>query len=216
TLSVQERALRFSEAGTVQTGAGEDSRVYISQSDFHEWTGMNPSVIEIAASGSPAYVSATIENLKLALPDADVTAVRQVTEAEANLLGKTRSTLLWSSALIVCIAALCVLATLMGWVFDRRRDFAIMKALGASDLLIAMFVAGEAAALACVGAIAGFVAGIGIATVIGRVNFNAPVSVRFGIFPSVLIGCLAVTLVSTLLPLRLLRRIQPAMILRGE
>ncbi len=104
----------------------------------------------------------------------------------------------------------------MGWVFDRRRDFAIMKALGASDLLIAMFVAGEVAALACVGAVAGFTVGIGIATLIGRLNFNAPVSARFEIFPSVLLGCLAVTLVSTLLPLRLLRRIQPAMILRGE
>jgi putative ABC transport system permease protein len=104
----------------------------------------------------------------------------------------------------------------MGWVFDRRRDFAIMKALGASDLLIAMFMAGEAAALACVGAIAGFAVGVGIATLIGRINFNAPVSARFGVFPPVLLGCLVVTLISTLLPLRLLRRIQPAMILRGE
>jgi putative ABC transport system permease protein len=116
----------------------------------------------------------------------------------------------------VCTAALCVLATLMGWVFDRRRDFAIMKALGASDGLIAMFVAGEAAALACVGAIAGFAAGIGIAALIGRLNFNAPISPQFRVFPAVLIGALAVTLVATLLPLRLLRRIQPAMILRGE
>jgi ABC-type lipoprotein release transport system permease subunit len=32
----------------------------------------------------------------------------------------------------------------------------------------------------------------------------------------VLIGCLLVTLIATLLPLRLLRHIQPAMILRGE
>jgi len=104
----------------------------------------------------------------------------------------------------------------MGWVFDRRRDFAIMKALGASDGLIAMFVAGEAAALACVGAIAGFAAGIGIAALIGRLNFNAPISPQVRVFPAVLIGALVVTLVATLLPLRLLRRIQPAMILRGE
>ena len=216
TLSVQERALRFSEAGTVQTGAGEDSRVYISQSDFHEWTGMNPSVIEIAASGSPGEISRVVEILKLALPDADVTAVRQVTEAEANLLGKTRSTLLWSSALIVCIAALCVLATLMGWVFDRRRDFAIMKALGASDRLIALFVAGEAAIMGFAGALVGFAAGIGIADWIGHANFQSSVSVRFSVLPAIIISCLTVTLLATLLPLRLLRAIQPAMILRGE
>jgi len=132
------------------------------------------------------------------------------------VLGKTRSTLLASSAFIVCTAALCVLATLMGWLFDRRRDFAIMKALGASDRMIALFVAGEAAILGSVGAVLGFSTGIGIAAWIGSANFHAPVAPRFELFPVVLAGCLLVTLASTLPPLRLLRRIQPAMILRGE
>ena len=109
-----------------------------------------------------------------------------------------------------------MLATLMGWVFDRRRDFAIMKALGASDLLIALFVAGEAAALAFAGAVFGFAAGSGIATWIGRANFHAPVTPRLSVFPEVLAGCVLVTLLATLLPLQLLRGIQPAMILRGE
>lgn len=216
TLSIQGRKLNFSQAGTVQTGAGEDSRIYVSQSDFHSWTGMDPSVLEIAASGTPAEIGTTIENLKHLLPGADVNAIRQVTEAEAGILGKTRSTLLWSSAFIVSIAALCVLATLMGWVFDRRRDFAIMKALGASDRLIALFVAGEAAILAMAGALVGFAAGIGIADWIGHANFQSSVAVRFSVLPAIITGCLAVTLLATLLPLRLLRAIQPAMILRGE
>jgi putative ABC transport system permease protein len=139
-----------------------------------------------------------------------------VTEGEANVLGKTRSTLLASTIFIVVMAALCVLATLIGWVFDRRRDFAIMKALGASDRLIATFVAGEAALLGTVGAILGFAAGVGCAAWIGRVNFHAPVIPRLSVFPPVLVGCLAITLVASIIPLQLLRRIQPAMILRGE
>jgi putative ABC transport system permease protein len=216
TLSFNGKRVPLQQAGTVRTGAGEDSRVYIAMPEFQAWTGLPPTVIEIAASGTPDEVSALLHKLQQTLPSADVHAVRQVTEGEANVLGKTRSTLLSSAAFIVCTAALCVLATLMGWVFDRRRDFAIMKALGASDGLIAMFVAGEAAALACVGAVAGFAAGIGIAALIGRLNFNAPISPQFRVFPAVLIGALTVTLVATLLPLRLLRRIQPAMILRGE
>jgi putative ABC transport system permease protein len=215
-LTLDGHSARVTSIGTVRTGAGEDSRVYMSLSDFRSWTGLEPSVVEIAASGGPEEVTSLLQQLQNAVPGADVRAVRQVTEGEANVLGKTRSTLLSSSAFIVCTAALCVLATLMGWVFDRRRDFAIMKALGASDLLIAMFVAGEAAALALAGAILGFAAGSGIATWIGWVNFHAPVAPRLSVFPTVLAGCLAVTLLATLLPLQLLRRIQPAMILRGE
>jgi putative ABC transport system permease protein len=184
--------------------------------DFQSWTGLQPSVVEIAAYGSPAEVSSLLSALRRDLPGADVHPVRQVTEGEANILGKTRSTLLWSAIFIICTAALCVLATLTGWIFDRRRDFAIMKAIGASDWLIAAFVAGEAAALACAGALLGFVGGTAIAAWIGRVNFHAPVSPRLDVLPPVLIGCLLVTLIATLLPLRLLRHIQPAMILRGE
>jgi putative ABC transport system permease protein len=215
-LNYQGRSVRLSPTGTVRTGAGEDSRVYVSLQDFQAWTGLGPSVVEIAASGTAGDVTSLLQQLQLALPNADVHAVRQVTEGEANVLGKTRSTLLSSSAFIVCTAALCVLATLMGWVFDRRRDFAIMKALGASDLLIALFVAGEAAALAFAGAVFGFAAGSGIATWIGRANFHAPVTPRLSVFPEVLAGCVLVTLLATLLPLQLLRGIQPAMILRGE
>jgi putative ABC transport system permease protein len=215
-LSLNGRSIRVVSAGTVRTGAGEDSRVYMSLQDFRSWTGLGPSVVEIAAGGPPEEVTSLLQTLQYTLRGADVRAVRQVTEGEANVLGKTRSTLLSSSAFIVCTAALCVLATLMGWVFDRRRDFAIMKALGASDFLIAMFVAGEAAMLAFAGAILGFVAGSAIATWIGRVNFHAPVAPRLSVFAPVLTGCLAVTLLATLLPLQLLRRIQPAMILRGE
>src|SRR6266567_3843861 len=216
TLSFEGHSIRVVSAGTVRTGAGEDSRVYISLQDFRSWTGIEPSVVEIAANGSPQEVTSLLQKLQQSLPGTDVRAVRQVTEGEANVLGKTRSTLLSSSAFIVCTAALCVLATLMGWVFDRRRDFAIMKALGASDRLIAMFVAGEAMVLGSAGALLGFAAGTGIAGWIGRVNFHAPVAPRFSLFPAVLLGCLAVTLLAAVLPLGLLRRIQPAMILRGE
>lgn len=216
TLSYEGKPLKLKAAGTVQTGAGEDSRVYLSAQDFKIWTGLDPAVIELAAYGSAQDVESLMRQLQNSVSDVDVRAVRQVTEGEANILGKTRSTLMSSAAFIVCTAALCVLATLMGWVFDRRRDFAIMKALGASDRLIAIFVSGEAAILACVGGCLGFFAGVGIAAWIGRANFHAPVSPRFSVLPIILIGCVVITLLSSLLPLQLLRRIQPAMILRGE
>jgi len=215
-LNFQGHRVWVSPAGTVRTGAGEDSRVYMSLQDFQAWTGIAPSVVEVAANGPPEEVTSFLRQLQVELPSADVRAVRQVAEGEANVLGKTRSTLLSSATFIVGTAALCVLATLMGWVFDRRRDFAIMKALGASDPVIAMFVAGEAAALASAGAVLGFVVGTGIAAWIGRANFHAPVAPRLSVFPEVLAGCLVVTLLATLLPLQLLRRIQPAMILRGD
>jgi putative ABC transport system permease protein len=215
-LTLQGKVIQLVPSGMLQTGAGEDSRVYLDQSEFQTWTGVAPSTIEVAANGTAAEVEASIRQLAPLLPVADIRPVRQIMEAEANVLNKTRATLYASAALVVLTSALCVLATLIGWVFDRRRDFAIMKALGASERLVNGFFAAEAAALGVVGAILGFVIGIGVAAWIGRVNFHAPVVPRFGVFPYVLAGSVAVALISAILPIELLRRVQPAIILRGE
>jgi putative ABC transport system permease protein len=215
-LTFQGKAIQLAPAGMLQTGAGEDSRIYLDQSEFQNWTGVAPSTIEVAASGTAAEVEASIRQLAQLLPAADIRPVRQIMEGEANVLNKTRATLYASATLVVLTSALCVLATLIGWVFDRRRDFAIMKALGASERLINGFFAAEAAALGVVGAILGFFIGIGVAAWIGRVNFHAPVVPRFSVFPYVLAGSVAVALISAILPIELLRRVQPAIILRGE
>jgi putative ABC transport system permease protein len=215
-LSFEGHTIHLTPAGTVHTGAAEDSRVYLSLTDFEAWTGVQPSTVEIAASGSSQEIAAIMHQLEEATPEAEVRPVRQIMEGEARVLGKTRATLQAAAALIILTSALCVLSTLMGWVFDRRRDFAIMKALGASDRLLNSFFAAEAAALGAAGAVIGFILGVGIAAWIGRVNFHAPVSPRFSVFPLVLAGSMAVTLLSAILPISLLRRVQPAVILRGE
>jgi putative ABC transport system permease protein len=215
-LTFQGKAIQLAPAGMLQTGAGEDSRIYLDQSEFQNWTGIAPSTIEVAANGTALEVESSIRQLARLLPGADIRPVRQIMEGEANVLNKTRATLYASSTLVVLTSALCVLATLIGWVFDRRRDFAIMKALGASERLVNGFFAAEAAALGVVGAIVGFFIGIGVAAWIGRVNFHAPVVPRFSVFPYVLAGSVAVALISAILPIGLLRRVQPAIILRGE
>jgi putative ABC transport system permease protein len=215
-LSFQGHTIHLTPAGTLQTGAAEDSRVYLPMTEFLAWSGVSPSTIEVAATGSSAEINAIVSRLSEVLPTVDVRPVRQIVEGEARVLGKTRATLYAAAILIILTAALCVLATLTGWVFDRRRDFAIMKALGASEGLVSSFFAAEAAALGVVGALLGFIVGIGIAAWIGRANFNAPVVPRFSVLPVVLAGSIAVALLSAIVPMSLLRRVQPAIILRGE
>ena len=215
-LTFQGKKVELVASGLLQTGAGEDSRIFIDQSAFTNWMGISPSTIEIAVTGSADEVERAMRELAIVLPTADVRPIRQIMQGEANVLNKTRATLYAAAILIVLTASLCVLATLIGWVFDRRRDFAIMKALGASESLVNAFFAAEAAALGVAGAVAGFFIGVGVAAWIGRVNFHAPVIPRFSVFPYVLAGSVAVALISAVVPIGLLRRVQPAIILRGE
>jgi len=215
-LSFQGRPLQLTPVGTLQTGADEDSRIYISMTDFTQWTQVPYSTIEASAVGSTQEINNTLQGLTQALPGADVRPVRQVLESEARVLGKMRSTLLVASLLIILTAAVCVLATLTGWISDRRRDFALMKALGASGRLIQGLLAAEAAILGGVGSVGGFAIGVAVAMWIGQANFHAPVNVRLTLFPVVVAGGIATSLLAAVLPISLLGRVQPANILRGE
>ena len=210
------RSIRLAPVGWLRTGAAEDSRIFISLHDFSAWTGLEPNSIEIAASGSPAEISDIARRLSTVLPEARVRPVRQITEAETRVLGKTRAALLVSVLLIIFTAALCLLSTLTAWVLDQRRNFAVMKALGASERTLGAFFAAEAAFIGVIGAILGFVIGVGIAAWIGRVNFHAPVVPRLSVFPVILLASVAVALLAAVLPMALLARVQPATILKGE
>src|SRR5271154_1482029 len=63
-LSFQGHTIHLTSAGTVRTGAAEDSRIYLSMTDFVSWTGMQPSTIEVAATGSPEEIAATMHQLE--------------------------------------------------------------------------------------------------------------------------------------------------------
>ena len=132
------------------------------------------------------------------------------------MLGKARASLLASAVVIVVTAILCVLATLTAWVLEQRKNFAIMKALGASERIITGFFAAEAAAMGVTGALLGFAVGLGVAAWIARANFDASVTPRFSVLPVVVAGSVLLALVSAVVPISMLRRVQPATILRGE
>src|SRR5271170_4590822 len=77
-LTFQGKAIELAPAGMLQTGAGEDSRIYLDQSEFQNWTGVAPSTIEVAVNGTATEVEASIRQLAQLLPTADIRPVRQI------------------------------------------------------------------------------------------------------------------------------------------
>ncbi|HZQ91016.1 MAG TPA: FtsX-like permease family protein [Terriglobales bacterium] len=215
-LEASGQTRQIAPAQVVETGGPEDNRIFVNLNVLEEWTGVRASTIEVAVSGTRTEIESAMQRIQKALPEADVRPIRQIQEGEARVLGKTRAALLAATILVIVTATLCVLATLMSWVLDRRRDFAVMKALGASERLLRGFFAAEAGLIGALGAVVGYAVGLGAALWIGRVNFEAAVSPRLSVFPPVLAGGVLVALIAALAPLAALRRIQPAVILRGE
>ena len=198
------------------SGSDDDSRVYIPLQDFIQLTGVQPNTALVRVEGRPQEIQNAISRLSAALPSVEVKPVRQITQAQTAVVGKTRSVVLASSAVVVILIMLCMVATFTGSVLERRKDFAVMKALGASNRTVNFLFASESALLALAGALAGYILGCGIAFWIGKANFDAAILPQPLLLFPVLLGSVLLALIASTAPLRLLQQIQPAGILRGE
>ncbi len=216
SLTYNGKSVPLQTAGTVRTGDAEDSRIYLPLDAFESWTGVTPTTLEVQAAGSTRQIQAVLERLRLALPGSNVQAVHQLVEAEANVVSRTRSLMLSSLLLILLTVAICVLATLTASVLERRRDFAVMKALGATQRHVGLLFLLEAFVLAMVGLLCGYVLGCGIAYLIGEWNFHTAIFPVWRIAPQVALLNLLVAMLAAAIPLRILRHLEPATLLRGE
>jgi putative ABC transport system permease protein len=203
-------------AAVFLSGSEDDSRIYLDLATFAALTQVEPSTALVRVERRPAEIQNTIVQLNASLPRAEVQPVRQITETQTAVVGKTRSVVLASSAVVVVLIMLCMTATFTSSVLERRKDFAVMKALGASNKTVSFLFASEAAMLALAGAAAGYLAGSGIAYWIGKANFDVAILPQPALLFPVLVGSTALALLASTAPLRLLQRIQPAGILRGE
>ncbi len=216
TVTFGSKTLSVRPQTVFTSGSDDDSRIYVSISDLANATGLSPNVALLRVEGRPREIEEAIGKLKASAPELDVQPARQITQAQTAVVGKTRSIVLASSAVVVVLIMLSMVATFTSSVLERRKDFAVMKALGASNRTVNFLFAAEAALLALAGSTAGYVLGSGIAFWIGKVNFEAAILPQPVLLLPVLLGCVALALIASTAPLRLLQQIQPAGILRGE
>ncbi|HEX4309439.1 MAG TPA: ABC transporter permease, partial [Acidobacteriaceae bacterium] len=215
-LAYAGRPITLQGAGRIRTGGDEDSRIYMPMAGFTAWTGVGPSVIEVQVPGGAARVEATMARLREMLPEVQVQPVRQLVEGESKIVDRTHALMYGAVLLIALTVAVSVLATLSASVLERRRDFALMKALGGSQgLLVGMFLL-EAVTLALGGVAAGFVVGSAAAWAISEGNFHTATLPHLSVLPLVLLLNVGIAAMAALLPLRVLRGLQPAALLKGE
>ncbi len=188
TLTFAGKSATFQGAGQVKTGGDEDSRVYIPLSAFEAWTSVQPSVLEVQIPGGAAKVDAAIIRLKAALPGADVEPVRQLVEGESKIVDRTH-------------------ALMFG---------AVMKALGGTERQMTALFLGETLLLALGGVLLGWAVGSFAAWAISELNFGTASLPRIGVVPLVLALNIVIAGLAAFLPLRSLRGLEPAALLKGE
>ncbi|HKV41156.1 MAG TPA: ABC transporter permease [Blastocatellia bacterium] len=203
--------------GIVTTGGAEDDQVLVSLGRLQQLAGLQGrlSAVAVSAAGTTAAIESLARDVQSGLGvRADV--VRQISKSEGLVLGKLRLTMLLVTVLILAAASLSVGTTLTAMIMDRRKEIGTMKAIGAQDERLLRLVLFELGGMGVTGGIAGYAVGLVLAQPIGRALFNSSVTPRALVFGIVLLISITVALVSGIVPVRRIREVQPATILRGD
>jgi putative ABC transport system permease protein len=216
-LRYMDQSVQLRVAGIVDAGGTDDNQIFVNLPVAQRLADL-PGKIQLAqlsVTGSAASIAAYASRLANSLRGYHVRPIPQVTEAEGNLLNRTQLLIVSMVILILVLTALCILATMAALAMERRADVGLMKALGGSiSRIVALFLA-EVGALGALGGLLGSIAGVALAQWMGRRVFGASISPRWEIFPLTIALMVGVALAGAL-PLRMLGRVKPAVILRGE
>jgi putative ABC transport system permease protein len=216
TPSYAGRTAQLKVAGIIDSGGTEDSQVFVNLPVAQKLAAKENEieVAQLSVVGAPGAITAVADRLRDWFPGYDVRPVRQVTEAEGQLLARLRLLILSMVILILLLTALCVLATMAALAMERREDVGLMKALGGSiSRVVGLFLA-EVGVLGLAGGALGCLAGAVLSFWMGRRVFGTAISLRWEVFPLTIALMVAVALAGAL-PLRLLGKVKPAVIFRG-
>jgi len=161
------------------TGTAHDRAIWIDIRDFLDLRGHHglaregadaeeeavSAVLLKTTSDSPLVVEPLVKEIN---DGNEAQAIRpmQVVSELFVLVGDVRLLLQWTASLVVVVAALSVMLALSSAMTERRRDIAILRALGASRARVSTTILVEAALLCAGGAILGLLLGHGGAALV--------------------------------------------------
>jgi putative ABC transport system permease protein len=216
-LDYQGRTVHFTVAGVAESGGAEDNQIFIDEKNAQQLAGLVGQIaaVQLNVRGAPEDISQYAARLGAALPGDDVHPIRDVTAGEGALLSRIRLLIAAMVGLILVLTALCVLATMAALAMERREDVGLMKALGGSiSRILALFLT-EVGVLGAVGGVAGCIAGVILSRWMGDRVFGTSISPRWDAVP-ITVGMMILAAMAGALPLRMLGKVKPAVILRGE
>ena len=135
---------------------------------------------------------------------------------EGRLLERMRKLMALVTIAALAAAGLCAFGTLTDLALERRREIALMKALGATRGGVIRLFAAESLVIGALGGVLGWLLGLGFAPIIGREVFHSGVALRWDV-PLLVIGlATGVAGLAGLGPIRLALAVEPATALRGD
>lgn len=206
---------RYRVAGVLESGDDDEDRVFILPQQLSQRASAFSYGL-ISSPGGESGIAALNQVLSEKGTGIEVTPLRQVLHGEQTVLRKIN--LLAGVALIavLVLSSLGVTAAVLSRVMERRKELALLRALGAKRRSVVAFLLSEGAAVGIAAAVVGFGIGTALSHVIVHQVFAVSVTPRFTAFLAATVVTVVMALLAATIGARRALRMETAMLLKGE
>ncbi|MGO1594844.1 MAG: ABC transporter permease [Ancrocorticia sp.] len=230
--------------GVFQSGSEEDRQLFVPLSVAQGTAGRDGDVdkIEVRAITTPdndlarraardpsalsltdwetwyctAYVSSISYQIEEAMTNVDASPVRQIADTEGEILDKTQLIMTVVAIFAMVAASLGIANLVTASVMERSKEVGLMKALGARNKSVVATILTETSVVALVGGVLGFLAGLGLAQLVGHLVFGSGITIRPMLIPVMILIILVTVIIGCLPSMRYLLKLKPAQVLHGR
>lgn len=204
--------------GIVTTGGAEEGFIFTDADMLDELIGdeFRGDVVECSVMADAAGLGALSSTIEAELPSVQPRAVRRLTQSQDIVLGKLQALVYLVTIVVLLITMISVYTTMMAMVAERKREIGLKKALGAENGLIMGEFLGEGVLLGFIGGALGVLLGFEFAQQVSLSVFGRAIYFQWLLIPITIAVFIAITILASILPVRKVMDIHPAIVLRGE
>jgi putative ABC transport system permease protein len=159
------------------------------------------------------YAGSIAQQLREAMPGAEVRIVRQVAEGEGAILRKISLLMFLITLAIFGTSILGVASTMTTTVLERRKEVGLFRALGAEPRQISGVFLGEALLMGLFGGVLGSILGHLVARQISQQIFADAIHFNPLVLPVAVLMAMLIAILGSLLPLRKAFTFDPVVVL---
>jgi len=211
-------SLNLTVIGIVSTNGYEDNQIFVNLQVAQNLTGRTGKLhtIQVSALCNACPVETFAVEIKEVIPYVEGRSVKQLVNAEMDILGKIENMMFLVTIVALIASALGVMTTMITSVIERQKEIGLMKSVGAENRKIVALFFSEATFVGFIGGILGYFIGLILAQFIGLSVFSLSITPRFEILPIIVMISICVALLASILPVRRAIKVEPAIVLRGE
>lgn len=214
--SDRTKKINYHITGIIVSGDENDDRIVIPTVDSTVIKNQGSGFALLSVPQGEAGINRLNTELRQAQSNIEIKPLREIIYGEKTTLKKVL--LLFSVALmaVLLLTALGVTSALLSRVVERRKELALLRAIGATQRAVMGFLLLEGLVIGSVASLGGFLVGTFISETMIRQTFHVSATPQLIAFPITLAATFAVSLVASGMGVVRALRMQPALALRGE